>query len=227
MPSCSTSRARTPPQGGGHPTGSSCSTTGIRSRAGPRSSYNRRSVSGPAPAKRTVLAGYQFMPINAAYRRLRDAAAMTRASGGGPRKVIVCFGGSDPAHVTGRVADELASVTPALEVIVGASYRGSFAGRGGALVRDPLDLPHRLASADLAVVGAGTMKFEVACLGRPAILLAVATTSFSSDRPTRQRAPPSTWVTGARSRRPRSPPRSRASSRTRPALSRSGAPRAT
>ncbi len=50
----------------------------------------------------------------------------------------------------------------------------SFAGRGGALVRDPFDLPHRLASADLAVVGAGTMKFEVACLGRPAILLAVA-----------------------------------------------------
>ncbi len=43
-----------------------------------------------------------------------------------------------------------------------------------AVVRDPRDLPERLAAADLAVLGAGTMKFEAACLGVPAMLLAVA-----------------------------------------------------
>jgi UDP-2,4-diacetamido-2,4,6-trideoxy-beta-L-altropyranose hydrolase len=40
--------------------------------------------------------------------------------------------------------------------------------------RDPADLVERLASADLVLLGAGTMKFEAACLGRPMAIVAVA-----------------------------------------------------
>jgi spore coat polysaccharide biosynthesis predicted glycosyltransferase SpsG len=42
------------------------------------------------------------------------------------------------------------------------------------VVQDPADLDRRLATASLVVSGAGTMKFELALLGRPMILLAVA-----------------------------------------------------
>jgi spore coat polysaccharide biosynthesis predicted glycosyltransferase SpsG len=46
-------------------------------------------------------------------------------------------------------------------------------------VRDPANLPPRLAAADVAVLGAGTMKFEAACLGVPAILVAAADDQLS------------------------------------------------
>lgn len=125
-----------------------------------------------------VLAGYRFAPVGARYRRLRSQVA---PAGPPPTRhaahleVLVCFGGSDPAGVTGRIA---ASLRPA------RSWRAVVAiGAGAAepredwpvdVVRDPGDLPERLAAADLAVLGAGTMKFEAASLGVPALLLAVA-----------------------------------------------------
>lgn len=138
---------------------------------------------GPGHADR-VLAGYAFVPLSGRYRAIRDGQA------GSPRRprsalprVVLCFGGSDPAGVTERLAPALAvraaGSAPAwsLEVIVGAGHAGSAGGGESALfpiVRDPPDLPERLAAADLAIVAAGTMKFEVACLGRPAILVGVA-----------------------------------------------------
>jgi spore coat polysaccharide biosynthesis predicted glycosyltransferase SpsG len=42
------------------------------------------------------------------------------------------------------------------------------------VIRDPHDLPRRLAAADVAVLSAGTMKFEAACLGVPMVLVAAA-----------------------------------------------------
>lgn len=127
--------------------------------------------SGRATATR-VLAGYGWAPIGAAWRRRIDRTSTTRRDDR-PR-VLVCFGGSDPHDVTGRIgpvieADERWSTT----IIVGPDYQG-WAARGLATVRDPDDLPRRVAEADLVVIGGGTMKFEVAALGRPAILLAAS-----------------------------------------------------
>lgn len=127
---------------------------------------------GPGTAA-TTLAGYDYVPIAAEVRRLRPARDGTTTTGSG-RRVVVCFGGSDPADVTGRLVGALASLDADVEVIVGPSYRRSIDGWPLTAVRDPTDLPDRLAAADLVVVGAGTMKFDAACLGRPAILLAVA-----------------------------------------------------
>lgn len=141
---------------------------------------------GPGRADR-VLAGFEYMPLSGRYRALRDRQASRRGRAGvAVPRVVLCFGGSDPARVTERLAPALvvaaARAVPAwtLEVIVGAGYAGTagiddgVAAAAFPMVRDPADLPERLAEADLAIVAAGTMKFEVACLGRPAILVGVA-----------------------------------------------------
>lgn len=127
---------------------------------------------GPGSAG-TVLAGYDYVPISAAVRR-RRAAALDSALPAVGRRVLVCFGGADPGDVTGRLVGALAKLDADVGVIVGPSYRGSTDGWPLAAVRDPDDLVERLATADVVVLGAGTMKCDAACLGRPAILLAVA-----------------------------------------------------
>jgi UDP-2,4-diacetamido-2,4,6-trideoxy-beta-L-altropyranose hydrolase len=127
---------------------------------------------GPGSAT-TVLAGYDYVPISAAVRRRRTAALDAEMPVVG-RRVVVCFGGADPGDVTGRLVSVLAALDADVEVILGPSYRGSTQGWPRTPTRDPVDLVDRLATADLVVLGAGTMKFDAACLARPAILLAVA-----------------------------------------------------
>ncbi len=134
--------------------------------------------SGAAQAG-SVLAGYDFAPIRASIRELAARSQQETA----PSEVLICFGGSDPADVSGRIAQAVASDgTWRTTVIVGPDYRGRLVDRlaagvdpgEGAVVRDPQDLDVRLATATLVVGGAGTMKFELALLGRPIVLLAVA-----------------------------------------------------
>jgi spore coat polysaccharide biosynthesis predicted glycosyltransferase SpsG len=127
---------------------------------------------GPGAAA-TVLAGYDYVPISASVRRRRESALGSPIEADGQR-LVVCFGGADPSDVTGRLVGSLAALDADVEAIVGPSYRGSTEGWPVAAVRDPADLVDRLASTDLVLMGAGTMKFDAACLGRPAILLAVA-----------------------------------------------------
>ena len=124
-----------------------------------------------------VLEGYAYAPIRASLRRLA-AESPTEAA---PPEVLVCFGGSDPADVGGRLLPAIAGSGPWRTVaVLGPAYRGRLDERGSdpdgplRVVRDPTDLDRRLAAARVVVGGAGTMKFELALLGRPSILLAVA-----------------------------------------------------
>ncbi|MBA2382740.1 MAG: hypothetical protein H0V73_11575 [Chloroflexi bacterium] len=131
--------------------------------------------SGAATADR-ILAGYAYAPIDLAYRRLGQTGDAVTSVGEATTRptVLVCFGGSDPDDVSGRIGPALAADNRwRTEVVLGAGYRGAYS-QDGTAVRDPDDLADRLASCDLAVLGAGTMKFEAACLGRPANLLAAA-----------------------------------------------------
>ena len=132
--------------------------------------------SGRARADR-VLAGFDVVPVAAAIRRRRAGGLAAVDVAGRHPKVLVCFGGSDPDRVTERVVPPVASALHGkadLDVVIGASYSGSTGGWPVTPTRDPDDLVERLARADLVVGGAGTMKFELACLGRPMLLLAVA-----------------------------------------------------
>ena len=127
-----------------------------------------------------VLAGFGYAPVARDYVDLRDAEAARRSS---TPEVVVCFGGSDPSLVTRRLAGVLSGSDHwRTTIIVGADYAGAVEELPSA-VHDPADLPARLARADLVVLGAGTMKFEVACLGRPAILLAVADDQLAAGPP--------------------------------------------
>ncbi len=129
----------------------------------------------PAPGGRAgrALVGYAFAPLG---RSVLRAAAQRRAhrAGSVPR-VLLCFGGSDPHDVTARLGIALTADSRwTLDVVVGPDYRGSAETHGWAVLREPPDLATLLAAADVAVLGAGTMKFEAAALGTPAVLVAVA-----------------------------------------------------
>jgi spore coat polysaccharide biosynthesis predicted glycosyltransferase SpsG len=127
---------------------------------------------GPGRAGR-ILAGYGVVPLATTFKNLRTTSS-GRPPGPGTASVLACFGGSDPARVTERLAGSLSGRGWDLDLVIGASYSGSTQGWPVEPIRDPADLPQRLAAADVVVLAAGTMKFEAACLGRPAILLAVA-----------------------------------------------------
>ncbi len=119
-----------------------------------------------------VVAGYGWVPIGAAWRAIADGR---QAPTDGRRPaVLVCFGGSDPSAATARLVPAVAS-DPGWDttVVVGRDYRGKLPADAD-VRRDPADLPDLVADADVVLLGAGTMKFEVAALGRPAILVAVA-----------------------------------------------------
>ena len=128
-----------------------------------------------------VLAGFSYAPVARAYVDRRAAAPPARYA---ETELVVCFGGSDPSLVTPRLAGVLASDGAwRTTVVVGADYAGALDELPAGTIQDPVDLPARLARADIAVIGAGTMKFEVACLGRPAVLLAVADDQLAAGPP--------------------------------------------
>jgi hypothetical protein len=113
-----------------------------------------------------ALVGYAFAPLGRSV--LRVIWERQPRAGGAPPRVLLCFGGSDPHDVTARLGVALAADRRwALDVVVGPDYRGAAEARGLAVVREPPDLAERLAAADVAVLGAGTMKFEAAALGTP------------------------------------------------------------
>ena len=124
-----------------------------------------------------VLEGYAYAPIRSTLRRL----AAQRLAETVPPQVVVCFGGSDPWDLGARVAPAVAGAGSWSTVaVLGTGYQGRLRETGDEsttglrVLRDPPDLDRRLATAAIAVTGAGTMKFELAVLGRPAILVAAA-----------------------------------------------------
>jgi spore coat polysaccharide biosynthesis predicted glycosyltransferase SpsG len=129
---------------------------------------------GPGTAGQ-ILSGYEYVPIGEAFRELVASPPRADRTGDGTPTVLVCFGGSDPAGVTERIAPVLAAERAwDTQVIIGPGHRSGVGRTAATWIRDPDDLPRRFALADLAVVAAGTLKFEAACLGLPAILVAAA-----------------------------------------------------
>ncbi len=132
---------------------------------------------GGSTVANRVLEGYAFAPIRSTLRRL----AAQRLAEAVPPQVVVCFGGSDPWDLSARIAPAVASAGSWSTVaVLGTGYQGRLretgdeGGAGLRMLRDPPDLDRRLATATVALIGAGTMKFELAVLGRPAILVAAA-----------------------------------------------------
>jgi UDP-2,4-diacetamido-2,4,6-trideoxy-beta-L-altropyranose hydrolase len=136
-----------------------------------------------------VLAGYAWAPVRSSIRALAGSAVGSSGHGAAQARpeVVVCFGGGDPNDVTGRLVPALAGALrpspgqparpdgPRITAIVGPGYRGAVAeGTAWSLVRDPADFDDRLARATVALIGGGTMKAELAALGVPTLVVAVA-----------------------------------------------------
>jgi UDP-2,4-diacetamido-2,4,6-trideoxy-beta-L-altropyranose hydrolase len=99
------------------------------------------------------------------------------------RKVLVTMGGSDPDNITERVLHViLAKRELEATVVVGGSnphlrelrklveqHRGTVH-----LVENATNMPELIASADIAVAGAGTTSLEMCFLGLPAVLIVLA-----------------------------------------------------
>lgn len=120
---------------------------------------------------------------------LRREFAAARAAGverdGVLRRILVCFGGSDPADATGQVVEGLRGQVEGLQVdvVVGAGYRllsrlkkrlAEVPGGGFSLAVAPADMAARMRAADLFIGSGGTMTWERACVGLPGITLPIA-----------------------------------------------------
>jgi UDP-2,4-diacetamido-2,4,6-trideoxy-beta-L-altropyranose hydrolase len=128
-----------------------------------------------------LLLGPQFALLRREFRSWNEPPRPIPARA---RRVLVTLGGSDPDDVSSRVLRALAAVRGPLEVelLIGATNP-----HGTALQRaiascphpvartvDALDVPWRMARADLAVAGAGGTSWELARVGTPQVALVLA-----------------------------------------------------
>lgn len=127
------------------------------------------------PAQTIVLAGGDYIMLRPEVLR---AGGGKRPTPGRATRVLVGFGGSDPDNLTARAIDALADARLAgisATVIVGPghAHADDLLARqsdGIRVVVNPPELPELMASADMALAGSGTMAWELAFLGVPALL---------------------------------------------------------
>lgn len=134
----------------------------------------------PAACRRLLGPHYALL-----HPEFANARATLAPREGQLRRVLVCFGGSDPHNHTAAALRALAPLADRLpggiDVVVGpANHRGAeiaaacSALPGARLHAPALAMAELLARADLAIGAGGTMNWERACLGVPSLVFAVA-----------------------------------------------------
>lgn len=128
-----------------------------------------------------LLLGPRYAMIREAFAPLRRADREHPAQG---RRVLVTFGGSDPQNQTAKALEAIGRDDVDIRVVLGPSnpraqelrtlVRTLDASSAVTLLVDPPDMPELMAWADLSVGAAGSTSWELACLGVPAIVMAVA-----------------------------------------------------
>jgi len=131
-------------------------------------------------ASTRLLLGPRFAMLRREFKPWREWKRETPALG---RNVLVTMGGSDPDNVTQRVVEAILSEGDFETTIIAggsnphlASLREflSNSGRVVRLVENAANMPELIASADVAVAGAGTTSWEMCFLGLPALLIVLA-----------------------------------------------------
>jgi UDP-2,4-diacetamido-2,4,6-trideoxy-beta-L-altropyranose hydrolase len=136
----------------------------------------------PCDAKR--LLGPHYALLRPEFSAARATSSLRQTRDGGVRRILVCFGGSDPQRHTVATLHALRAFASRLEridVVVGranpdqAAIVAACAELPGAVIHSPAnDMAALLAGADLAIGAGGTMNWERACLGVPTLAFAVA-----------------------------------------------------
>ena len=134
-----------------------------------------------AEAPSCRLLGPRYAPLR---RRFREIDVPAQQRRGPIRRVLVCLGGADARNDTLQVLRGLAETRVPLEhvrAVVGplnphAEVLERFAASQPHmdLCRNPKDMCAELVAADFVFAGAGTISAELAYLGKPSLLLAVA-----------------------------------------------------
>lgn len=136
----------------------------------------------PAASPPGALCGPEWAVLRPSMRAARSAAlraghARWRSTGPGEARVLLTFGGTDPAGLTARACAELDWLTSQLQVVIppGADpeLAEEAARRAGAeAVAPPAGLARLLLDADLVVCSAGRTANEAAAVGCPAVTIA-------------------------------------------------------
>jgi UDP-2,4-diacetamido-2,4,6-trideoxy-beta-L-altropyranose hydrolase len=96
------------------------------------------------------------------------------------RRLLVTFGGTDPAGMTLRAVDALRELPCGAEIVVGAGnpqaaeIEALCAGSPCAVRRNVLDMPELMAACDAALCAAGSTTLEAAFMQLPQLLVTVA-----------------------------------------------------
>lgn len=143
----------------------------------------------PLSARGTrLLLGPQYALLRRSFIERREASLARHRTAGKVRRMLVGLGATDPADLTSRVIESVATAVPgaAIDILLGKAaphldrVRSRIAGRPGMrLLLDPPDVADIMAAADLAVGAAGSTSFERAYLGLPGVSLVVASNQES------------------------------------------------
>lgn len=126
-------------------------------------------------ARTRLFLGLDHVLLRESIRKARRSDAHVH----GAPYVLVALGGSDPCALTMPLAEELTAAGTPVKVAIGAATPLRATLRGdlellGVDVVDPEDFEGMLASAGVAVIGAGSTMWEAAHLGVPAVAVVVA-----------------------------------------------------
>lgn len=141
------------------------------------------------PSPRALrLAGTGYAVLSDRIRKLRPSGPSIGTPQDGRMKVVVALGGTDAADVTGFVVAALKRCPSDLDVTVVsrrlADRADEITESGQRYVyRTPsLQFPEWLAASDLVVSAAGTSLWELCCLGKPVVALAVVDNQLDAYR---------------------------------------------
>jgi UDP-2,4-diacetamido-2,4,6-trideoxy-beta-L-altropyranose hydrolase len=127
----------------------------------------------------TQLLGPDYALIHPRFKKMRDISTYEDKN-----RLVVTFGGTDPTHETMKVLgalSEIYSLFSEILVIVGAGNPQSILIKeatnkipNAQYIFNTPKIPELFASSKLAIMAGGTMTWERACLGIPAIVISVA-----------------------------------------------------
>lgn len=128
----------------------------------------------PGKATSDLLLGAEFALLRGEIVRARDLPPEPHPE----RRVLVTMGGSDPPNVTARVLEALDGTDLAVRVLVGRlnPHREALGlrARGAQVIVGASNVGEHLRWADVVVSAAGGTAMEVACVGVPAVVTAIA-----------------------------------------------------
>lgn len=129
----------------------------------------------------TLLEGPQYAMIRPEFRQHRQSM---RARSGEIHRILVFFGGTDPANVTSTVVPHLVDFLPdevSVDVVIGASNPNAAAiealcsARANMrFYRQTAEMAELMAASDLMIGAGGTTTWERCCLGLPSITITIA-----------------------------------------------------